>query len=78
MVQSFEELKRRADEATGRIVVFNQPFVSYGETVAYRSFGAAEAAKVGAVATLIRSITPFSVNRCLYLLVLLIHMALTV
>uniref|UniRef100_A0A672GUV2 Carboxypeptidase Q n=1 Tax=Salarias fasciatus TaxID=181472 RepID=A0A672GUV2_SALFA len=62
VVQSFDELKLRASEAAGKIVVFNQPFVSYGETVAYRAFGASEAAKVGAVATLIRSITPFSVN----------------
>ncbi|XP_034729302.1 carboxypeptidase Q-like [Etheostoma cragini] len=62
VVQSFEELKRRASEATGRIVVFNQPFVSYGETVAYRAYGASEAAKEGALATLIRSITPFSIN----------------
>lgn len=65
VVQSFEELKRRASEATGRIVVFNQPFISYSETVAYRAFGASEAAKVGAVATLIRSVTPFSINRYL-------------
>ncbi|XP_075321266.1 carboxypeptidase Q-like isoform X2 [Odontesthes bonariensis] len=62
VVQSFEELKRRASKAAGRIVVFNQPFVSYGETVAYRAFGASEAAKVGAVATLVRSVTPFSIN----------------
>lgn len=63
VVKSFEELKRRASEATGKIVVFNQAFVSYGVTVAYRAFGASEAAKVGAVATLIRSVTPFSINR---------------
>uniref|UniRef100_A0A3Q4I4S0 Carboxypeptidase Q n=1 Tax=Neolamprologus brichardi TaxID=32507 RepID=A0A3Q4I4S0_NEOBR len=62
VVQSFEELKRRATEAAGRIVVFNQPYVSYGETVAYRAYGASEAAKAGAVATLIRSVTPFSIN----------------
>ncbi|XP_061572451.1 carboxypeptidase Q-like [Cololabis saira] len=62
VVQSFEELKHRASEAAGRIVVFNQPFVSYGETVSYRAFGASKAAEVGAVATLIRSITPFSIN----------------
>ncbi|KAM6909813.1 carboxypeptidase Q-like [Xenentodon cancila] len=62
VVQSFEELKHRSNEAAGRIVVFNQPFVSYVETVAYRSFGASKAAKAGAVATLIRSITPFSIN----------------
>ncbi|XP_029359220.1 carboxypeptidase Q isoform X1 [Echeneis naucrates] len=62
VVRSFEELKQRSSEAVGKIVVFNQPFVSYGETVAYRAFGASVAAKVGAVATLIRSITPFSIN----------------
>uniref|UniRef100_A0A1A7WS62 Carboxypeptidase Q n=1 Tax=Iconisemion striatum TaxID=60296 RepID=A0A1A7WS62_9TELE len=62
VVQSFEELKRRASEATGKIVVFNQPFISYGETVAYRAYGASEAAKLGAVATLIRSVTPYSIN----------------
>ncbi|MEQ2280316.1 hypothetical protein AMECASPLE_018515, partial [Ameca splendens] len=62
VVQSFEELKRRASEAAGRIVVFNQPFISYGETVSYRAFSASEAARLGAVATLIRSVTPFSIN----------------
>ncbi|XP_030638236.1 carboxypeptidase Q [Chanos chanos] len=62
VVESFEELKRRANEAKGKIVVYNQPFVSYGETVRYRADGASEAAKVGAVASLIRSITPFSIN----------------
>ncbi|KAM9309420.1 carboxypeptidase Q-like [Pholidichthys leucotaenia] len=62
VVRSFDELKLKAAEATGRIVVFNQPFVSYEETIAYRAYGASEAAKVGAVATLIRSITPFSIN----------------
>nr|XP_015831217.2 carboxypeptidase Q [Nothobranchius furzeri] len=62
VVQSFEELKCRASEATGKIVVFNQPFISYGETVAYRAYGASEAAKLGAVATLIRSVTPYSIN----------------
>lgn len=62
VVKSFEELKSRASEASGRIVVFNQRFVSYGQTVAYRAYGASEAARVGAVATLIRSVTPFSIN----------------
>lgn len=66
VVKSFEELKQRASEAEGKIVVFNQPFVSYGETVAYREYGASEAAKAGAVATLIRSITPLSINRYNY------------
>ena len=48
------------DKVPGKIVVYNQKFVSYGTTVKYRSSGASEAAKLGAVATLIRSITPVS------------------
>ncbi|NXI59752.1 CBPQ Carboxypeptidase, partial [Chloroceryle aenea] len=61
VVASFEELHRRAQEAKGKIVVYNEPFVSYGETVQYRSRGAVEAAKVGAVASLIRSVASFSI-----------------
>ncbi|XP_069477503.1 carboxypeptidase Q [Ambystoma mexicanum] len=61
LVTSFEELRSRASEAKGKIVVYNQPYISYGETVQYRAFGAVEAAKVGAVASLIRSISPFSI-----------------
>lgn len=60
VVRSFDELKQRASEAAGKIVVFNQPFVSYGVSAAYRSAGASEAAKVGAIAALVRSVTPFS------------------
>ncbi|XP_044149624.1 carboxypeptidase Q isoform X2 [Bufo gargarizans] len=62
VVSSFDELHRRAEEAKGKIVVYNQPFVSYGETVQYRARGASEAAKVGALASLIRSIASFSIN----------------
>ncbi|XP_033836291.1 carboxypeptidase Q-like [Periophthalmus magnuspinnatus] len=62
VVQSFHELQRRVSEVQGKIVVFNQPFVSYSTTVLYRAMGASEAAKLGAVATLIRSVTPFSIN----------------
>lgn len=49
-------------QAKGKIVVFDQGYVSYGVSVAYRDFGAYEASKVGGVASLIRSIAPFSIN----------------
>ncbi|HEY3914312.1 MAG TPA: M28 family metallopeptidase [Verrucomicrobiae bacterium] len=62
VVKSFSELKEHAKDATGKIVVFNAPFVSYHETVAYRTHGATEASRVGAVAALVRSITPFSIQ----------------
>lgn len=62
VVESFDELRRRANETRGKIVVFNQPWVSYGVSVEYRRRGASEAARAGAVASLIRSVTPFSIN----------------
>jgi carboxypeptidase Q len=42
----------------GRIVLFNVPFTSYGETVRFRSSGPSRAARYGAVAMLIRSVGP--------------------
>lgn len=60
VVESFDELQQRAEEAHGRIVLFDVPFTTYGQTVQYRSRGAIEAAKVGAAASLIRSVTPYS------------------
>jgi carboxypeptidase Q len=58
VVNSFDDLRARAAEAKGRIVLFNAPFTSYGDTVAYRTGGARAAAQQGAVASLIRSVGP--------------------
>ncbi len=60
VVGSFDELAERADEARGKIVLWNVPFTSYGSTVVYRSQGAIRAAEAGAVASLVRSVGPFS------------------
>lgn len=62
VVGSFEELARRADAARGRIVLFDVPFTTYGETVRYRTGGAVAAARAGAVAALIRSVAPYSMQ----------------
>jgi len=56
VVDSFAELETIKDKVKGKIVLFNAPFTSYGETVQYRYKGASEAAKYGAVASLIRSV----------------------
>lgn len=59
VVGGFDELERRGAEAAGRIVLFNEPWEGYGATVQYRSKGADAAARHGAVACLIRSVSPF-------------------
>jgi carboxypeptidase Q len=61
VVSSFDELTARATQARGKIVLFDAPFTSYRETVQYRVKGASAAAKVGAVACLIRSVASFSI-----------------
>jgi carboxypeptidase Q len=58
VVRSFEELEARAAGIRGRIVLYNVPFTTYGETVRYRSAGATRAARHGAVAALVRSVGP--------------------
>ena len=62
VVSSFDELTRRAAEARGKIVLFDVPFTSYGATVRYRTQGAVAAARVGAVASLIRSVASYSIR----------------
>ncbi|MBW8862062.1 MAG: M20/M25/M40 family metallo-hydrolase [Acidobacteria bacterium] len=58
VVHSFEELDAKASAARGRIVLFNVPFTSYGETVRFRSMGPSRAARHGAVAMLVRAVGP--------------------
>lgn len=62
VVQSFEELAQKQDSIEGNIVLFNVPFTTYGETVQYRTQGAIYASRAGAVASLVRSVTPFSMQ----------------
>ncbi len=64
-VKSFDELQGLGEKAKGKIIFFNRPmdrskmntFEAYGGAVDQRSRGAIEAAKVGGVATLVRSMT---------------------
>lgn len=62
-VQGIDELKTLGDKVKGKIVFFNRPmnpenietFISYGACVDQRFAGAKEAAKFGAVGTIVRS-----------------------
>lgn len=63
VVKNFEELEARQDEVRGKIVVYNQGWLgSYGATNVYRTQGATRASRFGAVASLIESVAPFSLD----------------
>lgn len=62
VVKNYEELEARSEEAKGKIVLFNAEFTTYGETVNYRVNGASEAAKHGAVASILASVASYSIQ----------------
>lgn len=63
VAESFEQLDALPDSAIrGKIVLFDVPFTTYGETVRYRGRGANAAAARGAVAMLLRSVGPVSLR----------------
>jgi len=62
VVASFDELKARAAEAKGKIVLYDAEWRDYGYNGAFRRLGAIEAAKAGAVASLARSAGPYSMR----------------
>ncbi|KXN65992.1 Zn-dependent exopeptidase, partial [Conidiobolus coronatus NRRL 28638] len=55
-------LKNDKDAIRGKIVLYNFPFTGYGNGIGYRSKGAKKAEDNGAVASMIRSVTPFGLN----------------
>jgi hypothetical protein len=65
-VKNFDELNKRKDEVKGKIVFYNYPFNktllkgAYGDAVRFRSNGASAAAKYGALAVIVRSVTAAS------------------
>ncbi len=63
VVDDFDELaKLGSDGVRGKIVVYNETYHGYGQTVVYRTNGASRAAALGAVAVLVRSITPLAMQ----------------
>jgi hypothetical protein len=62
-VSSFDELDKLGREKVhGKIVVYNNPYQGYGTSVAYRSSGPSRAAALGAVAALVRAVTPLAMQ----------------
>jgi hypothetical protein len=62
-VSNFEDLTKLGKEKVqGKIVLYNQQYNGYGQTVIYRSSGASRAAALGAVAALVRSVTPLAMQ----------------
>jgi hypothetical protein len=62
-VSNFDELEKKGRAGIqGKIVLFNVVYQGYGRTVVYRHTGASRAARLGAVAVLVRSITPVSLQ----------------
>jgi len=63
VVADYDELDAVKDQVSGKIVLYNNAWAgSYSNTVKYRSRGAVKAAQYGAVAALVRSVTPFSLQ----------------
>ncbi len=62
VVGSFDELDKLGETVKGKIVLFDVPYTGYGHTVVYRHDGAAKAARYGAVAALVRSVGPVSLD----------------
>ena len=63
VVSNFDEMTKLGDRVKGKIVVFNAPYEGYGKTVMYRVLGPSRAAAQGAVAVLVRSITPLAMQQ---------------
>jgi carboxypeptidase Q len=70
VVRSWDELEAKAEQVKGAIVLYDVAMPAwseekgsgYGQTVEYRGAGASRAAKLGAVAVLVRSVTAHSLS----------------
>lgn len=60
--KNWDEMEQRKSEVSGKIVVFNNVWVDYFTSVDYRVNGASRAAQDGAIAMLVRSVTPTSIE----------------
>jgi hypothetical protein len=62
VVDNWDHLESLGDAVAGKIVLYDVPFTNYGATVQYRGDGANRASRLGAVAVMVRSVTPKSLD----------------
>jgi carboxypeptidase Q len=62
VVHDFDELESAGGQVEGKIVLFNPEWSGYGSVARYRTRGPQAAARLGAVAALVRSATGFSLG----------------
>ncbi len=63
VVEDFDQLQKLGAEGVrGKIVLYNEKWVNYGATGQYRRAGPSIAAGMGAVAVLLRSVTPLAMQ----------------
>ena len=62
VVKTFDEMEKRAAEIKGKIVLFDAEWVNYGTTNVFRTAGPSRAAKIGAIAALVRSVGPIGLR----------------
>jgi hypothetical protein len=63
VVDDFDDLARLGAEGVrGKIVLYNEKWVNYGATGQYRRAGPSQAAALGAVAVLLRAVTPLAMQ----------------
>jgi carboxypeptidase Q len=62
VLRDWADMEAKKDQIKGKIVCFNIEWVDYGTSAGYRIDGGSKVSKYGAVAMLIRSLTPFSIS----------------
>jgi hypothetical protein len=63
VVSDFDELAKLGRSGVqGKIVLYNQVYRGYGQTSIYRTAGPSRAAALGAIAVLVRSVTPLAMQ----------------
>lgn len=62
VINDWNDLEAKKRQVFGKIVLFNHPWVNYSVNGDYRVNGASKAANHGAIAMLVRSVTPSSIG----------------